>query len=289
MIAMRTILCPVDFSDATARQAALAANLSRLFGARFVLHHNLAGLAPGAGVGWMWSADRPFTSKEAVQERLESLAHATAPGLDVAVSVTQGPAAMAVLGVCDSCNADLVVLSTHNAPIEEHTSLTEQVLERANRSVLALHDACIEPGALCFDLSSGHRQVTLVPTNLSPTAQDAVDFAFELARTLPLDLHLLHVMPRGHKAALQEHMADADRALRALIPADLTGSTQVHVCEGDPIDGITQAATDLHAACIVMGEHTRAPIRRWLSRDTSQGVLHKAPCPVWYVPGQRAA
>ena len=40
MTVIKTILCPVDFSQATARQVELAAGLARLFGARLVLHHN---------------------------------------------------------------------------------------------------------------------------------------------------------------------------------------------------------------------------------------------------------
>lgn len=77
--------------------------------------------------------------------------------------------------------------------------------------------------------------------------------------------------------------------LRAMIPHDLAARTRVHVREGDPSLGIVQQAKDLAASCIVMGEHTRAPLRRWLSHDTSRGVLHEAPCPVWYVSGQIAA
>jgi hypothetical protein len=36
-------------------------------------------------------------------------------------------------------------------------------------------------------------------------------------------------------------------------------------------------------------EHHRESLRRWFSKDVSRAVLYKAPCPVWYVPGQRAA
>ena len=49
------------------------------------------------------------------------------------------------------------------------------------------------------------------------------------------------------------------------------------------------AAVDLAVNCIVMGEHATTGLRRWFSRDTSQGVLHDAPCPVWYVPAMSVA
>ena len=45
MITIRTILCPVDFSPAAARQVDLASQLCLKFNARLVLHHNLTALA----------------------------------------------------------------------------------------------------------------------------------------------------------------------------------------------------------------------------------------------------
>lgn len=290
MTAIRTILCPVDFSDATARQVALAADFARLYGARLVLHHNLSSLALGAGVGWMWSADQAPLSEEAVGERLEKLAAVNAPGLQVELRITEGPASSAVLAVSQAVGADLVILSTHHLQSEDHTSVTATVLERTHRLVLALHDVRDEAKALHFDAGDGEPQVMLVPTDLTPESRGAVEFAFQLAETLPFELHLLHLMPRGAGGRHHENaLAHARQALRALVPPDLETRTHVHVREDTASHGIVQAATDLGAACIVMGEHTRVPLRRWFSSDTSTGVLHDAPCPVLYVPGVHAA
>ena len=41
MIAIRIVVCPVDFSPVTAHQVDLAADVCRAFGARLVLHHNV--------------------------------------------------------------------------------------------------------------------------------------------------------------------------------------------------------------------------------------------------------
>jgi len=290
MIAMHTVLCPVDFSAATARQVALAAGLSRLYGARLVLHHNLASLPPGAGVGWMWSADDPPLSQEAAGEQLQTLAGTIGSGLKVELSITEGPASSAVLAVSDAVDADLLVLSTHHATTEDHTSVTAEVLDRTRRAVLALHEATDEPHVLRFDLGSGVPQAVLVPTDLTAESYAAVDFAFELAATLPLDVHLVHFRPHLASAHRQQTTeVDAEKRLRGLVPQAFVASTHVHVREGDPGTGIVHAATELGVSCIIMGEHTRAPLRRWFSRDTSHGVLHDAPCPVWYVPGTRSA
>jgi nucleotide-binding universal stress UspA family protein len=290
MIAIRTVLCAVDFSAATPRQVSLAADLARLFGARLVLHHNMVSLGPGAGVGWMWSADQAPLSPEAVTARLQDLAGLSAPGLDVELRITEGPASPAVLAVSDAVGADVVVLSTHHLQAEDHTSVTQTVLERTGRLVLALHDAGAESTALRFDVGSGAHQVILVPTDLTPESHAAVDFAFQLAAVLPLDVHLLHVLPRdAHRPARRAVLSEAAGTLRALVPAALRDQVQVHVREDEPRHGILQSASELGAACIVMGEHTRQPLKRWFSRDTSAGVLHEAPCPVFYVPSSQAA
>jgi nucleotide-binding universal stress UspA family protein len=63
----------------------------------------------------------------------------------------------------------------------------------------------------------------------------------------------------------------------------------VHIEDGDAVPAIRDAARRLGVSCIVMGEHTRVPVKRWLTRDTARAVLHDSPCPVWYVPSVRDA
>ncbi len=286
MISIRTILCPVDFTPATARQVELAFDLCQAFKARLVLHHNLSAVSIGAGVGWMWAADHRPMSEETVQLHLSALAESR-PGIEVDTTITRGPVSASVLAVSEEVAADLVVLSAHKMPPEEPNSVAELILGAAERSVLALHDDGVDRQALNVNAAADRRQVTLVPTDLTPESRAAVNFAFELAHTLPLDIHLLHLLGQRHK--IGHYRADAERRLQALIPPDCADRTSVHIRVGDPVEGILEAAGELSAACVVMGEHTRAPLRRWFSRDTSRAVLHTAPCPVWYVPGTRAA
>ena len=35
---------------------------------------------------------------------------------------------------------------------------------------------------------------------------------------------------------------------------------------------------------VLMGEHARTFFRRHFTRDTAREVLHRASCPVWFVP-----
>jgi nucleotide-binding universal stress UspA family protein len=290
MLPIRTVQCSVDFSAVTARQMRIAAGLCRTFGARLILHHNIFEVARGSGVGWMSAAAHPPESTDFVERTLESLA-SECPDVVVESHITRGGLAESVLALGDAMAADLVVLSVHGGSSEEsleddHVSLTEQVLERGKRDVLVLHATDAAEGDVLFD-ADGQRRVALVPTDLSTASRAAMDLASELARRLPLELHVLHLVARG--TGKHGSVSDAKEGLAGLVAKDLADRTVLHVEDGEVVPGIVRAAERLDASCIVMGEHTRAPIRRWFARrNTSRAVLRQAPCPVWYVPGRVA-
>jgi nucleotide-binding universal stress UspA family protein len=282
MIALRTVLCPVDFTPATSRQVEVAADLCRAFGAKLVLHHNRHALGTGASVGWMWNADHHGESGRSVETRLTELVTHLPAGVTAEPLVTEGPVSRAILAVADAGNADLIVLTAHGTMADDHASITERMLERGNRAVLVLHESEVERRSPQFASASGDRQVVVASTDLTPHSRAAIELGFDLARALPIDLHLLHLVPPGVSRRTNGSAVDAARRqLRELVPAELADRAELHVEDGDPARGIVRAARELEASCIVMGEHTRTPLRRWLGGDTSRQVLREAPCPVW--------
>ncbi|HSM13772.1 MAG TPA: universal stress protein [Thermoanaerobaculia bacterium] len=291
MVAIRTVLCPVDFTPATERQLALAADLCRAFGARLVLHHNVEAAPPGAGVGWMYAkehARRPSAAdaERSMQELLDGL-----PGdIETEAKITHGLATLSVAVLGERLGADLIVLTSHGETHEDHRSVTEHVIDRATCAVLALHEAGIDTGVPRFADAAAETQVVLVPTDFTEESRPALELAFDLARRLDLDLHLLHVLtPTGMPEPLPDELlrSGAER-LRTLVPEELAGRVSPEVVFGDPAEEIVAAADRLGACCIVMGEHTRAPLRRWFTRDTSRATLQRAHCPIWFVPGRAA-
>ena len=285
MIALQTVHCPVDSSAAMLRQIDVAADLCRAFGARLVLHHNRHVLGTGANVGWMWNADHHGDSQSTVEARLGEWMSRVPEGVPVEKLITEGPVSHAVLAVSDAVDADLVVLTAHGTMADDHASITERVLASGRRAVLVLHEPGVDERAPRFTAESPTRQIVVAPTDFTPESRAAVELGFDLARTLPIELHLLHLVPRNVRRSHDNAADIARRQLSELLPVELRDRARLHVADGDPGRGIVRAARQLDAACIVMGEHTRTPLRRWLSRDTSRQVMHDAPCPVWYVPG----
>jgi nucleotide-binding universal stress UspA family protein len=281
----------VDFSPATPRQVDLAADLCRAFDAKLVLFHNVHSLGTGASVGWMWNADHHGDDQATVTARLNECVARIEPGVTVEPLLTQGPTSRAVVAVGEAFDADLVVLTSHGNVADDHVSVSEKLLDEGRRAVLVLHESSLEPRTPHFTCAATDRQVVIAPTDLSEESIAALQVGFELARRLPIELHLVHFLGNG-RAQNGRDQAVTDTAmalLGSLVPEDLRHRVRLHVEAGDPADGIPRAAERLSAACIVMGEHTRRPLHRWFTRDTSRAVLHQARCPVWYVPGGRAA
>ena len=288
MIALKTVLCPIDFSPATSRQIDLAADLCHAFDAKLVVHHNRHSLGSGANVGWMWNADHRADKQAALEQKVQDCLACVTKGVPTESLLTEGPRSWSVLAAAETVNADLVVLTAHGRRAEDHASITELLLEDGRRAVLVLHEPDVEPRTPRFTAGTVERQVVVAPTDLTAGSHAALAVAFDLARTLPVDLHLLHLLPKKRLQRRQASDEETVTNLRALVPTDLDGRVAVHVEHDDPTHGIVRYAQQIAAACIVMGEHTRPPSRRWFSHGISRAVLHDAHCPVWYVPGPRS-
>ena len=290
MNAIRTVVCPVDFSLATSRQVGLASNICRAFGSQLVLHHNVSDVSAGAAVSWMWHADHVPAGPSSVDEQLRVYLRRVPKEVEVETCITRGAVTEGVLAVSDAAEADLVVLCEHSGKAEDHASVIEFMLERSSHAVLALHDQGADLAVPRFVSDDGEQSVTqavVVPVNVNNAAHPQVDLACDLARQFPLRLSLLHVVESGTAEAA--NASETRQRLSELVPSDLASRVTFQVVVGDPVAAIVRESQRLSAVCIVMGEHTRVPVKRWFKRDNSRAVLHEAHCPVWYVPTRAAA
>lgn len=303
MLEIRTVLCPVDFTEINTREIQLAVEVCRSFGARLILHHNLDQAPLGPATSWMWHQEHRnvCSTEDRAIARLRELLSGLPGGVQAEARLSNGMAAPAILQLEDQVGADLVVMATHGATTDDHTSVAEQIVEASRCPVLVLHGGAESPLRLEFEHTTRLIHV-LVPTDLSPSAERAVRYAFDLARLLPLRLHLLHVIvprksawvetgvsmggPQVHEGAPSQEARDR---LAALVPEDLKHRVAIHVEIGEPAEKIEELAGSLGVACIVMGAHARSFLRRLFTQDTSRELLHRAPCPVWFVPQLQAA
>jgi nucleotide-binding universal stress UspA family protein len=133
----------------------------------------------------------------------------------------------------------------------------------------------------------------LVPTDLSEGAEEALDYACELARQFSATVHLLHVIgiptlgvPELGVAltstVIDSMIRDNQTALEQLADRKRHQATfgQILLRTGDARHLIDQTAKELGADLIVMGTHGRRGVSRALLGSVTESVVRTAPCPV---------
>lgn len=144
----------------------------------------------------------------------------------------------------------------------------------------------------------------LVPTDFSACAEEALDYALELARALGASVEVCHCGPTPDyhvpalvSPAMRTAAADLVAQLAAMTEAsrheldDLiarrsaTAGAPLSGCsvDGDPDEGITRRAAEGGADLIVIGSHGRRGLSRVLLGSVTERVVRHAPCPVLVV------
>jgi universal stress protein A len=141
----------------------------------------------------------------------------------------------------------------------------------------------------------------VVPTDFSPVAQRAIDYAATLARPLDASLHLLHVVEEPFAGGWEWYMPDAPALLERLKADSRTRLAEIadglkkeglavttEVRCAVPANGIVGAAADVGADLIVMSTHGRTGLPHLLLGSVAERVIRTAPCPVLAVREARA-
>jgi universal stress protein A len=136
-------------------------------------------------------------------------------------------------------------------------------------------------------------KVILVPTDLSESAEEALDYACELARTLGAKLHLLNVIAVPVVGVPELGMALTSTMIDTMIKdnqsaLDQLAARKAHLADiaptllrtGDARDVINQTAKEIGADLIVVGTHGRRGVTRVLLGSVAETVVRTAPCPV---------
>ena len=296
-VRLRSILCPIDFSEPSREAVRYAADLARRTGGHLsVLFVNDRLLLVAAVAAFH---RRPLflrrTQTELERFVKESIRTGQVPRGGIACNVAEGDPAGEILNEARRLKSDLIVMGTHGLKGLDKLffgSTTEQVLRRVKVPVLAIPPAKTPRRWSRTPLATASPIArVVVPVDPDGTWEHELNGAAAAARWYEADLMLVHVVPRTQAPPwLRLNVAASDRArvakarqaleqIRAKVPADITSACRVLL--GDPANEIAAVAANGPASLIVMG--LRHGVRARLG-STTQHVLTHAVAPVLALP-----
>jgi universal stress protein A len=268
MATVPTVLCPIDFSDASRAALCYGAAIADHFGARLTLltveDPLLAEVAATTGLA---PSLRSETERELRKLLAETLPEPhRGPGL-IEMRVEVGKPAPQILQAATDLGAELIVMSSHGRSGVRKMffgSTTERVLRETPVPVLVTPEEF--PRVVSLEQASQTIRRIIVPVDLTGSSPGQVAVAAGIASALSIPLILTYVLepvfvpPRiraqvpGSDAARREY---AERHLAQLVTqAGLPDATETLVVSGEPSEEIVKLATTRSAGLIVMGLHS---------------------------------
>ena len=267
MTSRPTILCPVDFSEASRSALRYARLVMDHFAARLIIltvEDPLLTEAIDLGTGTVW--DPEDTRRELARFSAAALGGNPLKGGEVEYEVAVGKPAKEVLRVAHESAADLIVMSTHGLTGMRKMffgSTTERVLRETTIPVLAV--APTENVPKSFEDVRRSIGRILVPVDLSPASVHQVQMARAVSEALRVPLLVTHVVePVRSPLATKLHLPSIElerktRAEDALAELLATVPRQLHpealVAHGDPAEEIAKIARDRMVGLMVIGLH----------------------------------
>jgi universal stress protein A len=264
MLTVRSILCPVDFSEQS-RQALLWASAIAQYrgGELTVLSVVEPLLAQAAAI--RLGVDLTRTEAEpALREFVDAaLPEGVRQASQVRMEVTVGDPSEAILQTARRLNAGLIVMGTHGLGGFRKLllgSTTQQVLRRTEWPVLAVPPRAVSAPAA--EHPGVQLRRILLATDFRESAMGAMQWAGDLASDIGVPLVLVHIVepvvvsPRWQALVADfesDQVAAGQRMLARLAAGFRITHSDCVVSVGRPADTIASLAVEYEAGLVVLG------------------------------------
>ncbi len=262
-----SILCPIDFSEASAGAMRYAAAIASRFSTRLIVltvEDPFLTDAMDLGTGVVWSAEECKNDMEQFAVNTFGAGSPLIATMEFEVAV--GKPAIEVLRVARERSCDLIVMSTHGATGMRKLffgSTTERVLRETTKPVLLT--PAVDPGTIRFEDAKPLLHRILVAVDLSPASIPQTQGARRVAEAFDLPMVLVHVVePIKSRIAAKLHLTSVEADRRAVAEEGLnelmaTLPMRLHpealVAYGDPAEEIAKVARDRQAGLVIVGLH----------------------------------
>ena len=286
---LRSILCPIDFSDFSAAAYQHALSLAEYYKARIVALHIVE----------LWKY--PFADYAAHEVDYAKFSRALNEGGEVQlrkfvdkysgygiqpeVVVRQGNASDCTLWFAEKQNMEVIVMGTHGRRGFDRLvlgSTTDRVIRKAGCPVLVVSNpsqSAVTTGP------TGEHQLSriLYCTDFSHNSEQARGYAISIAAEYNAELTLLHVAEEAPDLTRAETtIAESTQGLDKLISETERKNLKVRsaVRFGKPYEEIVRYATEANTSLIIMTARGGDAVDRAVFGSTTYRVIQLGPCPV---------
>jgi len=291
MVTVERILCPVDFSEFSARAYDYALSLARHYRSRLFLQHVLDFSIPS----YAYYVDASYITDlfERVRHdgRLQLEEFAKRPsgcGAPPERVFCEGAPAKSILAFAQAKKANLIVMGSHGLSGDSGTtpgSVAERVLRHAPCSVLVVrqpkHDFA-NPGTAEDPV---HISRLLVCSDFSTHSMTALDHAISLASEYQAELTVLNVLEGigvTSSANSENVIGPIMKRLEESVSPYSRGRWTIRcvVRTGKPYKEIIQQAEESKSDAVIMGVRGRNALDLAIFGSTTHRVVELGPCPV---------
>jgi nucleotide-binding universal stress UspA family protein len=286
---MKSILCPIDFSDFSAAAYQHALSLTDYYKARLItLHVVELWKYPFADYAAYEADYAKFLTalNEGGQVQLQRFVKQYSPdGPQPKLVVLQGNVPSCVFSYAQKENIELIVMGTHGRRGFDRLvlgSATDSVIRKAACPVLIVSNT--SQNALDTGADGRHRlSRILYCTDFSHNSERARGYAISLAAEYHAELILLHVAENFPDLAtaqsiIAEHAQELHKLISETERQNLDIKTAVRF--GKPYEEIVRHATETEASLIIMTARGGDAVDRAIFGSTTYRVIQLGPCPV---------
>ena len=289
MLRIERILCPVDFSEPSARAYDSAQSLARNYQARLFLQHVVDFILPS----YAYYADAVYISelfqtiRDGARKQLQAFAKShTRNGVQPECVVQEGAVTDSIFSFAAAHKVDLIVIGTHGLKGGDRAALgsvTEKVLRKACCPVLVSR----KPGNTVVAPDGGQCSIQLrriiFCTDFSDPARRALEYALSVAAEYDAEITLLHVLEDVQSLAnIKEEIATATKQLDKLIPPQRGKAAKIKtlVRIGRAYEQIIQHASETQADLLIMAVRGRNALDLAVFGSTTYRAILLGSCSV---------
>jgi nucleotide-binding universal stress UspA family protein len=285
-LTFKSILVPVDFTDASVTALAYARAIAEEYGAKTYIAHALNPTPPVFIPMEPIHVEMDVEWQDAQTEFKRFLRENSTNGESAEGILARGVTWNVIQDVVSERSIDLIVLGSHGKHGLKKLvmgSEAEQIFRQADCPVLTIGPNVAPPS---HD-GIGFKHI-LFATDFSGGSLRALPYALSLSEENQANLSLLHVIPMVPAQHQKQIAETALEKLRDLIPPETENWYQMAPAVNFefPAEGILHVAEEQGADLIVMGVHKRAPrTSSHLPWAIAYEVICHAHCPVLTVRG----